>query len=317
MKTKIIISAILVLTAMFGSGQGKTGKLIIFHAGSLSVPLRDVIRAYEKERPGITFLTEAAGSIECARKITDLGKSCDIILTSDYQVIRKLLYPDYCDWYLCFVGNEMTVAYTGKSKYSAEISPSNWYEVLSRSDVIVGRSDPNMDPCGYRTLMTLQLAEQHYGKKGLADQLGKKDRNFIRPKEVDLLALLEAGALDYIFIYKSVAVQHGLNYLDLPAAVNLKEPSFEKEYAAATVTIRGKEPGLTETMKGEPIVYGLSLLRQAPNRDQAIAFLEYLLDADKGMRIFEKDGHASLLPCRTGDYDRVPVPLKKYCLNPE
>jgi molybdate/tungstate transport system substrate-binding protein len=317
MIARVLISISLVLTALSGSGQGTPREVVIFHAGSLSVPLRDVIKAYENDHPGIKFLTEAAGSIECARKITDLGKPCDIMLTSDYQVIRKLLYPDYCDWYLCFVGNEMTVAFTDKSAFSSEISPSNWYDILAGKDVIFGRSDPNMDPCGYRTLMTLQLAEKLYGKKGLAEELGKKDLNFIRPKEVDLLALLEAGALDYIFIYKSVAVQHGLRYLELPAAINLKEPSFEKEYAAAAVTIRGKEPGLTETMKGEPIVYGVTLLKQAPNRDHAIAFLDYMLDAEKGMKIFEKDGHASLLPCRTEDYDRVPPPLKKYCLKPE
>jgi len=39
------------------------------------------------------------------------------------------------------------------------------------------------------------------------------------------VALLEANAIDYMFQYKSVAIQHGLKYIELPKEINLSDPS--------------------------------------------------------------------------------------------
>jgi molybdate/tungstate transport system substrate-binding protein len=46
-----------------------------------------------------------------------------------------------------------------------------------------------------------------------------KNKDFIRPKEVDLVALIESNAIDYMFQYKSVAIQHGLKYIELPKMI--------------------------------------------------------------------------------------------------
>ena len=56
--------------------------------------------------------------------------------------------------------------------------------------------------------------EKLYGKQGLTEKDAVKNKDFIRPKEVDLVALIEANAADYMFQYKSVAIQHGLKYLN-------------------------------------------------------------------------------------------------------
>ncbi|MCK7535360.1 MAG: hypothetical protein MZV63_32450 [Marinilabiliales bacterium] len=49
--------------------------LIIFHAGSLSVPVMKLNAAFEKGQSRCQgALPEAAGSLVCARKITELGK---------------------------------------------------------------------------------------------------------------------------------------------------------------------------------------------------------------------------------------------------
>ena len=45
-------------------------ELIIFHAGSLSVPINEIVKAFEDEHPGVNVILEAAGSRECARKIS-------------------------------------------------------------------------------------------------------------------------------------------------------------------------------------------------------------------------------------------------------
>jgi molybdate/tungstate transport system substrate-binding protein len=289
-----------------------SGDLIIYHAGSLAVPFKEIAAEFNKLYPDVKILMESAGSVASARKITDLNRPCDILASSDYGVIDNMLIPKYADWNLKFVSNELSIVYQDKSRLSAQINSKNWYTVLQNKEVAFGRADPNADPCGYRTVMTLQLAEKYYKKPGLAKMISDKDQNYIRPKEVDLLALLESGSIDYIFLYKSVAIQHKLKYITLPDEINLKNMAMAPQYATATTEINGKEPGKKETVKGEPMVYGVTMLRDAPNKPAAIAFLQFLLSKDKGMKIMEKNGQPSVIPMETKNYDKLPTELKPF-----
>jgi molybdate/tungstate transport system substrate-binding protein len=292
--------------------SGIKGDLIIFHAGSLSVPMKEVAAEFNKLYPGVKVLMESAGSVASARKITDLNKPCDILASSDYGVIDNMLIPKYADWNLKFATNELCIVYSEKSRHANEINAKNWQDVLMKTDVDFGRADPNADPCGYRTVMMLQLAGKYYKKPDLPRLISSKDQNYIRPKEVDLLALLETGSVDYIFLYKSVAIQHKLKYLTLPDEINLKNPAFAAEYATAVTEITGKEPGKKETVKGEPMVYSITMLHNAPNKAAAVAFLEFFLSKDKGMKIIEKNGQPSVIPMETKNYEKLPKELKPF-----
>jgi molybdate/tungstate transport system substrate-binding protein len=255
---------------------------------------------------------EAAGSVASARKITDLNRSCDILASSDYGVIDNMLIAKYADWNIKFVSNELSIVYQEKSRLSNQINSKNWYDVLMKKEVAFGRADPNADPCGYRTILSLELAEKYYKKPGLAKMISEKDQNYMRPKEVDLVALLESGSIDYSFLYRSVAIQHGLKYITLPDEINLKSIGLAAQYAEVVTEINGKEPGKKETVKGEPMVYGVTMLRNAPNKPAAIAFLQFLLSKDKGMKIMEKDGQPSVIPMAVQNYDKLPKELKEF-----
>ena len=296
---------------LFSCGGSRDKTLIIFHAGSLSVPLDSIAMAYEAMNPRVKILTEGAGSRECARKIAELGRECDVFASADYTVIKDLLIPEYASWYLSFAANEMCIAYTGKSLYRDSINKQNWPAILLSDDVYYGRSDPNLDPCGYRTVLSLKLAESYYNMKGLVNDLLDKNNEFIRPKETDLLALLESGAIDYIFIYRSVAIQHGLEYLILPDSVNLKEPSLAKHYSTVSIDITGKTNEGTITKYGEPMIYGLCIPENAPQKELAIDFAGFMLSA-KGMEIMERLGQASLVPSCSEYYSKIPQNLKQY-----
>ncbi len=287
-------------------------KLILFHAGSLSVPFKQISEAFKKENPNVTILLESAGSRTCARKISDLKKPCDIMASADYTVINTLLIPDYTDWNIKFASNEMTLVYTEKSKRGEDITKDNWYDILSNKDVYFGRSDPNADPCGYRAVLTMKLAENYYKKAGLSESLLKKDNKYIRPKETDLLALLESHTIDYIFLYRSVAQQHDLKYLLLPDEINLKKPELAGFYKTASIDISGKEPGTTVTKKGAPMVYGITIPKNAQNPELAKKFVAFILDASKGMAIMEKNGQPSMVPSPSDTYNAIPDALKQY-----
>ncbi len=288
-------------------------ELTIFHAGSLSVPFREVSVLFEQRHPGIAVKAEAGGSRECARKISDLGRSCDVFGSADYKVVENLLMPEHADFNIRFATNEMAIVYTGKSNRADEISPSNWPEILLQDDVAFGRSDPNSDPCGYRTVMVFQLAEKHYDVPGLATGLAQKHgHKYIRPKETDLLALLEAGEIDYLFIYRSVGQQHRLKILRLPDEISLRSPELADLYGSATVAVTGKQPGELITRSGGPIVYSVTIPRTAPNRDLAEAYVALLLSPE-GQAIMSKCGQEPIVPAQALQYDRVPARLQPLC----
>lgn len=291
-----------------------SGDLVIFHAGSLSVPMKEIAGAFNKIYPDVKVLMESAGSVASARKITDLDRPCDIMASADYMVIDNMLIPTYADWNIRFVSNELSIVYTSRSKYASLINAKNWFDILMKEDVAYGRADPNSDPCGYRTVLAMQLAEKYYKKPGLAGRLIAKDQNYMRPKEVDLIALLESGSIDYIFIYRSVAIQHQLPYLTLPDQVNLKNPAFAKLYATVSTDINGKEPGKKEIIKGEPMVYGVTMLKNAPNKKAALAFLNFMLSKEQGMKILLKNGQPSVIPMPTKNYDKLPGELKQFAV---
>jgi molybdate/tungstate transport system substrate-binding protein len=286
-------------------------ELIIFHAGSLSVPIRQVAMEYEKRNPGTKIFLESAGSLVCARKVTELKKPCDIIASSDYFVINELLIPDYASWSIRFATNEIVIAYLEKSKYSEEINSDNWMDILQRKDVIYSRSDPDSDPCGYRTLFTFMLAEKYYKKPGLSEKMSSKDKDYIRPKEVDLVALLESNAIDYMFQYKSVAIQHGLKYIELPKAINLSDPSKNDIYSSVSTYVAGNKPGIKMKVTGDFINYSITVLNNAPQKEEAVNFLEFLLSPE-GMKIFKSNGQEPLIPFNTEQFDKLPLQLLKY-----
>lgn len=291
-----------------------SGDLIIFHAGSLSVPFKEISKAFNRIHPDVHILRESAGSRSCARKISDLKRPADIMASADYTVIDKLLIPDYADWNIKFASNEMAIVYHHDSRESENITGDNWYKVLMKPNVAFGRSNPNADPCGYRAVLTMQLAEKYYGIKGLAARMIKKDQRYIRPKEVDLLAMLESGTIDYIFLYRSVAQQHGLKYVLLPKQVNLKDSTLKDYYKTATVKISGKKPGTFITKKGAPMVYGITIPKSSPNPEAALSFVKFLLTSDQGMAIMQQKGQPSVVPSFSETYRAIPDQLKQFAV---
>ena len=258
------------------------GPLVVFNAGSLALPLRAALDSFAA-RDGVEVQQENAGSLETARKITELHKTPDVVALADYKVFPQLLVPAHATWYVAFARNRMVLAHTERSRFAGEITGDNWWQILQRPGVETGRSDPNLDPNGYRTLLVFQLAEMHHRQPGLAQRLlaAAPSRN-VRPKEVDLVALLQAGELDYIWSYESVAQAASLPYVRLADEVDLGTAADSALYARASVRVTGANPGDSITVRGEPIVYALSIPSAAPHRALAERFVGFLLSEDGG-----------------------------------
>jgi molybdate/tungstate transport system substrate-binding protein len=297
---RALLGAGCVLVLACGGGDSSR-RLVVFNAGSLGRPLREALDSFAATHPGLVVAQENAGSLESARKLTELGKIPDVIALADEAVFPALLIPAHADWYATFARNEMVLAYTGRSTGAAEITPENWAEILRRPGVRTGRSDPALDPNGYRTLMVLQLEERRSGRAGLAAELlAAMPERYLRPKEADLVALLQAGELDYAWSYTSVARAAGLKYVDLPPEVDLSDPGRTELYATASVTIPRSGPPSTQhpapstvTILGAPILYALSIPRAAANPADAEAFVRWLF-GPVGREVLERNGFTVL-----------------------
>jgi molybdate/tungstate transport system substrate-binding protein len=289
-----VITAVL-LGAVATNGQAQTvpaGPLVVFNAGSLAKPFNELLRAFKAKHPGVTTAQENSGSLEAARKLTELGKIPDVIGVADYGVISKILVPEHAGWFATFARNSMVLIYTDQSVAAAEINAQNWWRVLQRPDVRAGRSDPVLDPNGYRTLMSFQLAEKFYQQPGLAARLERAlPPKYIRSKEADLTALVQAGELDYSWSYLSIAKTAGVRHVALPPEIDLSDPRLADWYRQARVRLPGPRRGGADSVEfqGEPIVYALTIPRHAPHPGAALAFAHFVLSPE-GQAILKENG---------------------------
>ena len=285
-RMRFVASTALAIMASCGrtapdSGQGaRAGIITVYTAASVAIPIRAALDTFAA-REHVTVQQENGGSLDIARKLTELHQIPDVVVLADYDVFPKLLMPEQTTWYADFARNRMVLAFTDKSKFASEVDSANWPTILERPGVQLGRANPDLDPNGYRTLLTLQLAERYYEQPGLYDRLMKLSpaRN-VRPKEADLVGLLQAGEFDYIWSYESLAQATQLRYITLPAAIDLGTPADSAVYARVAVKVAGKMPNDTLTISGQPIVYALSIPKAAPHPDVAERFVAFLLSPE-------------------------------------
>jgi molybdate/tungstate transport system substrate-binding protein len=242
--------------------------ITIFAASSLARPLRTLTEVFQRETR-VPALVELGGSIEQSRKLTDLARTPDVLMLVDDEVVAALM-PAHLDWYVRFATNRVVVAYTDSSAHADSISQENWYRLLSRDDVRVGRADATLAPAGRHAMALLQRAEGVYGLPHLSERvLERSTLKDVRPNAAELAVLLETGEVDYILEYESVARQYGFKFLALPPELSL------------------------------PVLYGVSVPRQATHAAAAVRFVAALL-SDEGKEIL-RDAHVTML--------RVPVAL--------
>ena len=243
----------LVCAACSGSTDEPKPPITIFAAASLARPLATLSDSF-RARTGVPARRELGGSLEHVRKVSALGRIPDVILLADDEVIASLT-PSHLDWYIRFATSRLVIAYTPRSRHADSVTADNWWRILTRDGVSVGRADSAIAPAGRHALTLLRRAEAYYREAGLSARLlAQSGARFIRPNATELAALLETAEVDYVLEYESVAKQFGFKYILLPADL------------AGTV------------------LYGVSVPRNAMYRREGERFVTYLL-SDEGKAI--------------------------------
>ena len=303
------IRVLALAAALLPGGCRDRSEVTVFCAASLHPVLSDTAARFAREQRDHTVSLQPSGSLVAARKLVELGMRADLVAVADADIIDRILAPGHATWNLLPVANEMVIAHRDHSPFTDRISTENWHELLLREEVRLGCTDPDTAPLGYRTLFAWQLFGQLANAPGLADRLRARcAREHVVPDENELGKLLQAQAIDYAFLYRSTADSHHLKVTALPPEANLSRPELFDRYQAASVEIRlsGNEKA---TVRGKPIVYGLTIPNNARNRRGAVAFTAFLL-GKQGRRAFERAGFRPLAPAPCRRCDRLPQPLR-------
>ena len=200
----------------------------------------------------IPLRVEAHGSVAIAQLVKDGLKNPDIISVSDPILFERLIEPK---WHVEFATNQMVVAYnknTDGGKLVAKGGEEKWYEPILRNDIKIGRTDPNLDPLGYRTLFLLELAELYYEKINLKEEILSK--SWIFP-EIELMSYFEIGGIDAAIVYKNMAVERGYDYIELPLEINLSSPEKVNDWYSKV----GYKLNNGEIVRGDIIKYGSTI----------------------------------------------------------
>lgn len=188
--------------------------------------------------PGATV--EAHGSLTVRNLVVDGARDPDVLALAD-----PTLFEGIADEVTLFATNALVIAYNPDSA-AADAIAADWREGLARDDVRVGRTDPKADPLGYRTVFALDLADR-------PDLL---EHSSIFP-ETALMQTLATGKLDAAFVYRNMAVEHDLPFVELPPELDFSDPALADEYAQASLDLPGR------TVRGAPIRYGATALTDA------------------------------------------------------
>lgn len=303
-----VVAALVSGTAAISAAQAKT--LTVFAAGTLAVPFTQINKAFEKAHPNINVQAQFGGSVKMARKISDLHQSADILAVADYSVIPKYMFgqngkPRYADWYAGIARNAVTFVYTKQSKFASKMNAKDWYKLLGKPGVEIGRSDPNTDPSGYQTVQMLNLANRYYHDTHIEKRvLANAPRRNMRDTETHLISALQTGQIDYLAIYRSDAIQRHFKYLHLPAKLNLSDPRYADYYA------KGVAHTKNGVIRGKPIVYAMTILKQAKHPDLAQTYTAFVL-GPKGRAILKKDGFGTFAKPVAYNPGKMPKALQK------
>ena len=297
----------------FPSCKPRTTEIVVFYASSLSAMLGDAAEVFQRENPKLRLRLEPSGSQVATRKVTELGMRADIVVVADAAIIPKMMIPGHATWNAVFATNEIVLAHKDHSKWTDQIRPENWPEILLREGVRLGRADPDTAPIGYQTLMVWRLAEASgvYGPAGagLAARLtGQCAIAQVTHDEAELLALLESRAIDYAFLFRSTAEDHHLKILSLPPEINLSRQDLAARYAQASVEVRMKQGQGARRIAGAPVTYGLTIPTNAPHAEAAARFAAFLL-GDQGRRLLDRRGFHPLTRAHCAPCNGLPALL--------
>ena len=284
------------------------------YAASLLKTFEESLGPIFQEGSGYPYQGEARGSVQIANMILDGLRRPDVFVSAGTIPVMKLMNATdpVADWLVKFGTAEMVIAYSPNSRFfndleKARLGETSWYKVLSNPDLKFGRTDPELDPKGYYTIITTELANKYYNDSEIKLRILGEYRN---PKQIfpeeTLKTILEQGQLDAVAAYKHEAVARGIPYITLPTEINLADPKFSNFYKKASYTL---EDGKGQTVFGEPICFSFTIPNTVKNFAGATSFAKFIL-SPIGKNLLEDQGLNFIKPVVEGNLEKAPSGIR-------
>ncbi len=258
--------------------RASRGTVSVIYAGSLVDYMENDFGPSFEKASGYSFNGYGGGSGEDAAEIKGGVRRADVFVSaaaSADELLEGKANENWVSWYSTFAASPLVLGYDPHSRYGAQLAHGKpWYEVLTQPGILVGRTEPMLDPKGVLTVEAIDNAARKLHDPKLKGALS----SFPVYPETALVGRLQAGQLEAGFFYAAEAAAAHF------PTVSLK-PVFK--YALYTVTI----------LKGDADPNG------------AAALVKYLLSAS-GRYALKRNGFEALKPKFSGHASDVPKSLR-------
>ena len=282
------------------------------YAGSLVKIMEQIVAPSFHNQTGYNFIGEGKGSVQISNMILDGFRTPDVFISADTLPIEKIINhnPPLAQWLVKFASAELVIAYNPNSQFATDLEKAAkgeipWYKVLEEKGFKFRRTDPELDPKGYYTVIMAKLANIYYNDSTIKNKIIGADRNpeQIYPEEV-LRSILDTGQIDAIVAYRHEAVSRRLPYITLPPQINLGEANYSKFYNQASYIIHSNQ-----TITGNPIFFSYTIPTTAKDSEGAIALAKYLISS-QGKILLSQAGLNPIKAIVQGEPNSLPPALR-------
>lgn len=325
--SKLVLAVILIVLVFLASAgayfltRPAGGSLIIYSADAYVSEVSYLSQGFSNQSGIQTSPPKGGGTFSLAQQIAGGNPVSVFVSVSRSAVTSSYLKGEAPGWAVAFASDQMALAYSNASAsnpkaqeliraYEAAASSnssSEWFDFysnLTSGSVKVGMSNPAADPAGLRGWLVLEAAGTVYAqnKSYFASRMLQNLGNTTGASAADLVAPLESGEIQFLFIYRSAAVSHGLEYLELPSSVNFGDAGYASFYSQFTYsTSKGVE-------SGSPILLFVTVPADATNPSGSLSFVSYIVQHRSEM---ERFGLTPLSPAVLYNDTSVPSQISK------
>jgi molybdate/tungstate transport system substrate-binding protein len=273
-----------------GNGSKGTKQPLVIYVADAYVPeTQALVNAYSQSTGTHFAQIKSGGSFALARQIAG-GNPADLFISAAQQALTSKYMGNATErWGVAFAADQMVLAYSnlsnGQPQFAQLVSyyrnavktntTSAWYtffNYLTSGRFKVGISNPDDDPGGLRGWLSLELAGLEYASGNstyFTSSLVDNGANVTGLNSAALVAPLEEGQIQLLYIYRSAAVSDNLSYFELPSAVNLGNPSLNGLYSQVAY---GTANGL---QKGRSILIFITVVDTSPNQEESLNFVTW------------------------------------------
>ena len=300
----------------YGAPKKPTSPLLIYSADLYTVESGSLYSEFANQT-GLPYAApKGAGSFALARQIAQGSPVSVFISVSKAALEEAFLGNQFPGWGIAFASDQMSIGYataegqsTGFHKVltdyqtaSASNASADWktfFTDLTSGLVKVGIGNPNNDPAGYRAWIVLEAAGKVYAgdQSFFVSRLLQAQANLTGQSASALVAPLQAGQIQFLFMYKSAVVAHSLTPMVLPRHVNLGDSALGAFYSQFSYPVSG---GI---QSGGPIQLFITVPKESHLTTYSLQFVVYVVQHSSSMSYY---GLVPLTPAHLYNSTEVP-----------